>query len=420
MDAAALEFLKALSESFGPSGFERETVRAVKQYVAPFADSLSSDKLGSLHFRKKGKADKPVIVLPGHVDEVGFVISGINDKGYLTFNPLGGWFDQVLLGQRVKVRTSGGSVVRGVIAAKPPHVMPPEERAKVVTKDKMFIDVGCSNEKEAKEMGIRIGDPAAPDSSFSTMEKTVFRKPEGGGEEKKAGKTTIACGKGFDDRVGAFVACEAIRRLKEERLDHPNTVVGIATVQEEVGLRGARTSAHLAQPDVCITLEVDIAGDVPGIEPHEAPARMGLGPSIITYDASMIPNQALKDLVVRTAEERKIPYQLSQTRGGGTDAGAIHVSNAGCPSIVISVPTRHIHSHVGLISLEDIENCMPAIASLEDLKEVQGRLEKLKESFPEAYEEVSALLRAFRKVGYKNICKLLLGESTPEKLKGEQ
>ncbi len=364
MDAAALEFLKTLSECFGPSGFEREAVRAVKQYVAPFADSLSNDKLGSLHFRKKGKADKPVIILPGHVDEVGFVISGINDKGYLTFNPLGGWFDQVLLGQRVKIKTSGGHVVTGIIAAKPPHVMSPDERSKVVTKDKMFIDIGCSNEREAKEMGIHIGDPAAPDSPFFTMEKSVFRKPEGGGEEKNMGKTTLASGKGFDDRVGAFVACQVIRRLKEERLDHPNTVVGIATVQEEVGARGARTSAHVAQPDVCITLEVDIAGDVPGIEPHEAPAKMGLGPSIITFDASMIPNQALKELVVRAAEERKIPYQLSQTRGGGTDAGVIHMANAGCPSIVIGVPTRHIHSHVGLISLEDIENCISLVTEV--------------------------------------------------------
>jgi putative aminopeptidase FrvX len=364
MDAAALEFLKTLSECFGPSGFEREAVRAVKRYIEPFADSLSSDKLGSLHFRKKGKDDKPVIILPGHVDEVGFVVSGITDKGFLAFNPLGGWFDQVLLGQRVKIKASGGSVVTGIIAAKPPHVMPPEERAKVVTKDKMFIDIGCSNEKEAKEMGIRIGDPAAPDSPFSTMEKSVFRKPDGGGEEKSMGKTTLACGKGFDDRVGAFVACQVIRRLKETRLDHPNTVVGIATVQEEVGARGARASAHVAQPDVCITLEVDISGDVPGIEPHEAPARMGLGPSIITFDASMIPNQALKDLVVRTAEESRIPYQLSQTRGGGTDAGVIHMANAGCPGIVIGVPTRHIHSHVGLLSLEDVENCISLVTEV--------------------------------------------------------
>jgi endoglucanase len=363
MEAASLEFLKRLCESFGPSGFEREPVGIVKSFVQPFADEIRSDKLGSLHFVAKGKAARPLVLLPGHVDEIGFVVSGINAQGFVTFNPLGGWFDQVLLAQKVRIRTSRGHVT-GIIAAKPPHVLPAEERTKVVIKDKMFIDIGCSNEKEAREMGVRIGDPVAPDSPFFTIEKTAFRKPEGSAEEKNLGKTVVACCKGFDDRAGAFVAAEAVRRLKASRIDHPNTVVGAATVQEEVGLRGAKTSANMVQPDVCLTLEVDIAGDVPGIEAHEAPTKMGLGPSIVTFDASMIPNQALKDLVIRTAEECKIPYQLSTTRGGGTDAGAVHIANAGCPSIVISVPTRHIHSHVAMLSLDDVDNCVSLIVEV--------------------------------------------------------
>jgi len=363
MEAKALDFFKRLCESFGPSGFERDAVRIVKEYVAPFADEIASDKLGSLHFSAKGAAGGPVVLLPGHVDEVGFVISGVNAQGFLSFNPLGGWFDQVLLGQRVKVRTTRG-LVSGIIASKPPHLMSVEERTKVVTKDKMFIDIGCSNEKEAREMGVRVGDPAVPDSLFSTFEKSVYRKPEGGGEEKKVGTTVLACGKGFDDRVGAYIAAEVVRRLKEKRLSHPNTVIGAATVQEEVGLRGAKTSAHVVRPDVCITLEVDIAGDVPGIEAHEAPAKMGLGPSLITYDASMIPNQGLKELVIRTAEECKIPLQLSQMRGGGTDGGAVHIANAGCPCVVVAVPTRHIHSHAGLLSLEDVDNAVSLITEV--------------------------------------------------------
>ena len=354
MEAHALEFLRRLSDGFGPSGFEREVVKIVKDYVTPFADEIRFDKLGSLHFSAKGPKGGPVVLLPGHVDEVGFVVSGINALGFLTFNPLGGWFDQVLLGQRVKVRTAKG-LLPGIIAAKPPHILPAEERAKVVTKDKMFIDLGCSNEREAKELGVRIGDPVVPDSLFGTQEKTIFRK-DGGGEEKNLGRTTLACGKGFDDRIGAFIAAETVRRLKE--IPHPNTVIGAATVQEEVGLRGARTSAALAAPDVCITLEVDIAGDAPGIESHEAPAKMGLGPSLITFDGSMIPNQPLKELVIRTAEECHIPLQLSQMRAGGTDAGAIHVHNVGCPSVVLGVPTRHIHAHAGILSLEDVDHAI--------------------------------------------------------------
>ncbi len=363
MEAQALEFLKNLSESFGPSGFEREPVSLVKGYVQRFADEISGDKLGSLHFSARGTSARPLIILPGHVDEVGFIVSGVNGHGFLTFNTIGGWFDQVLLGQRVKIRGSRG-IVRGVIASKPPHILPPEERAKVVLKDKMFIDIGCSNEKEARDMGVRIGDPVVPDSDFYTIEKNVYRRPEGSeksAEEKPSGTARIACGKAFDDRAGAFVAAEVVRRLKQERIDHPNTVIGAATVQEEVGLRGARTSAFVVQPDVCITLEVDIAGDVPGIEAHEAPTRMGFGPAILTYDASMIPNQGLKEFLIRLAEEQKIPYQLSQMKGGGTDGGAIHIANAGCPSIVLTIPTRHIHSHVAMLSLDDVDNAVTLV-----------------------------------------------------------
>ncbi len=378
MDSKALGFLKSLSESFGPSGFEREPVSLVKGYVQRFADEISSDKLGSLHFSAKGRSAHPRIILPGHVDEVGFIVSGVNSHGFLTFNSIGGWFDQVLLGQRVRIRTAKGFIA-GVIAAKPPHILPAEERSKVVTKDKMFIDIGCSNEREAKDMGVRIGDPVVPDSLFSTIEKNVYRRPEGSdrsAEEKPAGTALLAFGKAFDDRAGAFVAAEVVRRLKDERIDHPNTVIGAATVQEEVGLRGARTSAHLAQPDVCITVEVDIAGDVPGIEAHEAPTKMGLGPAILTYDASMIPNQGLKEFLIRTAEESHIPFQLSQMKGGGTDGGAIHIANAGCPSCVLTIPTRHIHSHVGMLSLDDVDNAVSLLV------EVVKRLDaKTAESF---------------------------------------
>jgi endoglucanase len=375
MEARALEFLKNLSESFGPSGFERDPTALVKSYVGPFSDEIGADKLGSLHFTARGSAAHPVILLPGHVDEVGFIVSGVNGHGFLTFNAIGGWFDQVLLGQKVKVRTSKG-LLTGIIAAKPPHILPPEERAKVVTRDKMFIDIGCSNEREAREMGVRIGDPVMPDSPFFTIEKTVFRKPESGGEEKAVGRTVQACGKALDDRAGAFIAAEVVRRLKVERIAHPNTVVGAATVQEEVGIRGARTSAYVVQPDVCLTLEVDIAGDVPGIEPHEAPTKLGFGPAIMTYDASMIPNQGLKEFVIQTAEECRIPFQLSQMKGGGTDGGAVHMANAGCPSVVITVPTRHIHSHVGMLNLDDIDNAVTLV--LEVVKRLDG---KVAESF---------------------------------------
>ncbi len=351
MDKKSLAFLEELVNSFGPTGFEKEPARIVKKYVTKYSDGISTDKLGSLLFTKKGKSDKPVVLLPGHIDEVGFIVSSVNKLGYLTFNPLGGWFDQVLLGQRVKIRTSKG-VILGIIAAKPPHLLPADERSKVVVKDKMFIDIGASNEEEAKAMGVRIGNPVMPDSCFSTLEKKVYR------DGKRKGSDVIAIGKAFDDRIGTFIAAEVVRALKEKKIPHPNTVVGAATTQEEVGLRGARTTAYVVKPDVCLTIEVDIAGDVPGIEPNEAPTKIGHGPSITTYDSSMVPNQELLDFVLDTAEKAKIPHQLSQMAGGGTDAGIIHMSNAGCPSLVVGVPTRHIHSHAGILSLSDAENAI--------------------------------------------------------------
>lgn len=346
LDEKATNIMKRMMESFGPSGFERETAQIIKQYMTDYSDKILRDKLGSLIFVAEGESERPHILLAGHVDEVGFVISGIDNTGFLSFNTLGGWWDQVLLSQRVTVRTKKGDI-HGVVAAKPPHLLTEEERKKVLERRDMFIDVGATSREEAEEMGVKIGDPVVPWSPFSLI---------------REGK--IAMGKAFDDRIGAFIIMESIRRIKEDKIEHPNTVFGAATVQEEVGLRGAQTVSHVVDPDVGIVLEVDIAGDVPGIKPHEAPTKVGKGPTLLTYDSSMIPNQPLKEFVIETAEKAGIPLQLSQIARGGTDAGRIHLNRAGCPSAVISVPTRHIHSHVGLLSLDDVENAVRLVIEL--------------------------------------------------------
>jgi len=346
LDKKSLDLMKEMMEAFGPSGFEREVNGMAKAYMEPYSDDVVVDKLGTVTFVARGSSEGPRVLLAGHTDEVGFIVSTVTKEGYLTFNPLGGWWDQVLLGQRVTIRTNKG-LVPGVIAAKPPHILPQEERSKVVTKSQMYIDVGCSSEEEVEELGVKMGDPVVPWSPFSII---------------RDGK--VAMGKAFDDRIGAFVLMEAIRRIKEGKIEHPNTVYGAATVQEEVGLRGATTISHVVDPDVAIVLEVDIAGDVPGIKPQDAPTKMGEGPGLLTYDRSMIPNQPLKEFVIKVAKEAGIPLQLSQVSGGSTDAGRIHMSRAGCPSVVISVPTRHIHSHVGLLSLEDVDNAIRLVIEL--------------------------------------------------------
>ncbi|MGD0804767.1 MAG: M20/M25/M40 family metallo-hydrolase [Candidatus Bathyarchaeia archaeon] len=233
-----------------------------------------------------------------------------------------------------------------------------EERKKVVEKKDMFIDVGATSKEEAEEIGVMIGDPVVPYSTFQLIQN---------------GK--IAMGKAFDDRIGAFVFAETMKRIKSQNIEHPNTLYGVATVQEEVGLRGAQTIAHVVDPDVAIILEVDIAGDVPGIKPQDAQAKMGKGPSLLTFDAGMIPNQPLKNWVIEVAKQCQIPLQLSQMRGGRTDGAPIHMSRAGCPTVVIGVPTRHIHSHSGLLSLKDAENTVRLIIELAkrlDEKTVEG------------------------------------------------
>ncbi|MGD2201039.1 MAG: M42 family metallopeptidase [Candidatus Bathyarchaeota archaeon] len=339
LDEKSVDLMKRMMESFGPSGFEREVNALCKEYMDPYADEVLVDKLGTVTFVAKGGSERPRVLLAGHTDEIGFIVSSISDEGYLTFNTLGGWWSQVLLGQRVVIRTSK-EYIDGVIASKPPHILPAEERKKLVKKEKMFVDIGATSKEEVEEAGIKIGDPVVPWSPFKLV---------------RDGR--VAMGKAFDDRIGAFILMEAIRRIKKEGIEHPNTVYGACTVQEEVGLRGAQTISHLVDPDAGIALEVDIAGDVPGIKPHEAQAKLHEGPCLLTWDRSMIPNQPFKELVIKTANQAQIPLQLSQI-SGGTDAGRIHLNRAGCPSVVLGVPTRHIHSHVGYLSLKDTENAI--------------------------------------------------------------
>ena len=357
MDKDSLKFLQRLCDAPGPPGFEAPVSRLMREYAEPYCDRVYTDRLGNMMFEKVGQDDGPVVLIAGHVDECGFIITGINPQGYLSFSQLGGWFDQVLLGQKVLVHTRDGGR-KGVIACKPPHLMEPEEAKKVITKDKMFIDIGACNREEAVAMGVRMGDAVTPDSHFFTVDKQAFR------DGKPAGRRTLAFGKAFDNRLGAFSAVEVLRSLHKGRVRHPNRLISAATVQEEVGTRGARTVAASTNPDVAIVLDVDIAGDIPGIDPLQAPARMGEGISITVYDGTMIPNQPLKELVISICERRKIPHQLAYVVRGGTDGGLIHTSLTGVPTIAIGIPTRHIHSHVGVFDLKDMEACNKLVLEL--------------------------------------------------------
>ncbi|NHJ04613.1 MAG: M42 family peptidase [Candidatus Heimdallarchaeota archaeon] len=327
----------------------------VKEYVSQFADEVNQDRTGSLIFKKGTKG--PKIMLAGHIDEIGFIVSGINNEGFLSFKQLGGWWDQVLLGHRVIIKVRDGTKIKGLICSKPPHVLKPEDRTKVLVKDDMFIDVGCKSKKELEYLGIKIGDPIIPDATFELVKRKQFITNEESKETTEK-EVTLAIGKAFDDRIGMFIISEVFRRLKEEKIAHPNQLFGVATTQEEVGLRGAQTSAQIIQPDVGVALEVDISSDIPGFSRNMTTSEMSKGPSILTADSSMIPNPQLKHFIMDVAKEKGIDLQLSMLFGGGTDAGVMHITGAGCPSICIGIPTRHIHSHYGILDLEDVEKAI--------------------------------------------------------------
>lgn len=340
---STIKLLKDLTEGHGVPGYEGPIRGIIRNYLEPLGE-LSQDKIGSLICQKVGLNDNPRIMLAGHMDEIGLMVRLITKEGFLKFVPLGGWFDQVLLGQRVIVKTRDRDVV-GIIGAIPPYLLQAEERGKVIKKSDMYIDIGVSSKEEAEEIGVRLGDPVIPRADFVILSSE---------------KTYMA--KAFDDRVGTALIISALQQLHERT--HPNTVFGVATVQEEVGLRGAITSVRAVDPDVAIILESDIAGDVPGIKDDESPIKLGAGPSVLLYDARMIPNLQLRDFVIDTAGELEIPIQLSAITGGATDGGAIHLHNTGVPTVVLSVPARHIHSDSSIIHRDDYDRAVNLLVAL--------------------------------------------------------
>jgi putative aminopeptidase FrvX len=343
MADSTLELLRELTEAPGISGYEQEVREIIRRHLQDIT-TIRQDRLGSIVCRKNGKTEKPRIMLAGHMDEIGFIVKLVTDEGFIKFSPLGGWWGHVMLAQRVMIKTQKGDVI-GLIGSKPPHVLSEEERKKLQEPKDMYIDVGATSSAEIKELGIRPGDPIVPICPFTVL---------------GTGKAYLA--KAFDDRAGCALFIEVIKSLGREK--HPNTVYGVGTVQEEVGLRGARTSSWVVEPDVGLTMEVGVAGDVPDVKKDEAQGRLGNGPVIVIRDGSMVPNLRLRDLFVNTAEKMKIPYQFDMLERGGTDSGAIHLHRRGVPNLVIAVPTRHIHSHAGILNRDDFDHAVKLVAAV--------------------------------------------------------
>ncbi len=340
-----VDVLEKLSNANGVTGREDQVRDLMKKFLKPNVDELREDKLGNVIALKKGNKNAPTVMLAAHMDEVGLMVKNITKKGFLQFAKIGGIDDRLLFAQRVIVHTDK-SPLTGVIGAKPIHIQKEEERKKVVEADKLFIDIGAKDKKEAEKMGVHVGDVASFDTKFARIGKN------------------IVVGKAFDDRVGCSMIIEVMKRLQKVDCN----VYAVGTIQEEVGLRGATIAAFQVAPDVGIALEATVAGDTPGVSEGEAPAKMGDGPVLTVADAGLITHPKVLRMFVDSAKKNNISYQLETGIRGSTDASKIALTREGVPSGVISVPTRYIHSPTALLNLVDAEKAVQlAVAAIENI-----------------------------------------------------
>ena len=335
------DLLKKLADAPGVSGFEDEVRNIMIDELKDHVDEVEVDQLGNMIATRNGTSDSKKIMLAAHMDEIGLMIRYIDKNGFIKFSKIGGINDQMLLNQEVTIHTSNG-IVTGVIGSKPPHRMKEAERKKVIDYENMFIDIGASDKEEAEKI-VKLGDPITIKQEFTPLGK-------------------LYKGKALDNRIGCAVLVEVMKKAKTNA-----TIYGVGTVQEEVGLKGARTAAFRLNPDMALALDVTIAGDHPGIKEEDAPAKTGKGPGIILTDASgrgLITHPKVKNLLITVAEEEEIPIQLEVSEGGTTDATAIHLTREGIPTGVISPPTRYIHTPVSVVDIDDVENAVKLILAV--------------------------------------------------------
>lgn len=339
---AVAQLLQTLADAPGPSGFEEPVRQIMVERMRPFADKISYDGLGSV-IAVQGTTG-PRIMVDAHMDEVGGMIRRITPDGYLSMQMLGGWLDQALVDQRWLIIGSKGPV-RAITGIRDVHLVPPEERTRVYPREAIFLDVGARTAAEVSALGIGPGDPVVPDAPFMVLN----------GTENYLGKA-------WDDRVGCAVIIEAMRRLRSST--HPNQIFYAATVQEEVGVRGAHTASDVIKPDIGIALEGGVTVDTPGTRPEESQVRLGAGPGLFLYDQSALPNRKFVALIKQVAKDQSIPLQLDLVQGYGDDSAEIQKSNGGVPTVNLVVPVRYTHAHNGVINRKDFDRMVDLLVAV--------------------------------------------------------
>ncbi len=342
MKEKAIALLKELTEAHGAPGDEGQ-IREI--FRRELGEKGQTDRVGGIFIERKGTAENPRIMIAAHQDEVAFMVQSITSEGLLRFVTLGGWWGHTLLSQRVYVHTSEGKEILGVIASKPPHFLKAEERKNVLTPDLMYIDVGAKDAEEVAAFGIRIGDPIVPASTFEQLQNPDL----------------LLC-KAFDDRAGVALAIQATQELADK--EHPNTLFATATVQEEMGTRGAKTIPHLINPDVAIILEGTPADDLPGSSKDERQGILQGGVQIRMMDPTFLANRRFLRFITDIADEEKINYQLAVRKSGGTDAREVHLYKTGVPTVVFGIPARYIHTHNSIIHIDDYLNALKLVVAV--------------------------------------------------------
>ncbi|WP_050181098.1 M42 family metallopeptidase [Domibacillus robiginosus] len=332
MNQETKEMFKTLTELPGAPGNEHAVRAFLKKEMEPYTDSIIQDHLGSLFGVKSGDENGPRVMVAGHMDEVAFMVTAITDNGMIRFQTLGGWWNQTMLAQRVSIYTKNGPV-EGVISSTPPHLLTEDQRSKPMQIKNMQIDIGADNRADAEAMGIKPGQSILPVSPFTPMANP---------------KKIMA--KAWDNRYGCGLALELLKELHGKTL--PNTLYSGATVQEEVGLRGAQTAAHLINPDIFFALDASPANDATG-DKNEF-GQLGKGVLLRIFDRSMVTHGGMRDFVLDTAESNNVPYQYFVSPGG-TDAGRVHTTGNGVPSAVIGICSRYIHTHSSIIHTDDYD-----------------------------------------------------------------
>lgn len=327
-----LNLLADLTLTNGISGHEADVARVFREYVEDSVDRIEYDNLGSIIAVKEGKENGPKLMFAGHIDEIGFLVKSIDDKGFLRLHPVGGWWAHVLPAQPVVVITRANKAYTGVVGSKAPHGMKPEVRNRVMDIADLFVDLGVNSKEEVTDiLGIQVGDQVVPKADFQVMANPNY-----------------LMSKAWDNRAGAAIVVDVMRNLKDMDIDA--TVYGVGTVQEEVGLRGAKTAAQSINPDVAISLDVTIANDTPG---SNTGVKMGVGVTLSAMDGSVIGHKGLLYYLQDLAQELNLETQVDILSAGGTDSGEIHKAHDGAITLTVSIPARYIHSHLGLIHRKD-------------------------------------------------------------------